>query len=279
MESVFLGVRYPLAHAAGYRGTKADMRKDLYADIRRELQERSPKPPRLRCFKPHHMGHPVTPPILRTSEPEKAGSWIQMCWGTHSEVECNRPFVLVPPLGVEHALHSPFPCLCAIQKELEQVARVSQPVNRNEERLSSPPSSPVPFNFTSSPSTRRFSSPPTSLPPSSSPPSSPVLRNPNMDAQDAQEEETLADATVSVKFWVKDVPAGPVNIDLETENGKLFLGNHKVALGELYVEKSPMDVYNAGKGIWEPFTWAGGIDVGHRKELLIRERGLSIVIG
>ncbi|KAL0568200.1 hypothetical protein V5O48_013792 [Marasmius crinis-equi] len=258
--------RYPLAHAGGYRGTKTEMRKGVNADIRRELQLRSRKPPRLRWYRPHHQGHPVTSPILCTAKPEKAGSWIQLCKGDHVQVGCARPFVLVPPLGEDHAQEAPFAQLYAIRKELAQIPRGSAQHSgpQRHEQLSTPPSSPVMIDLTLSPT----------VGPISSPPSSPLLGVLTL----AGANDHKSRVKVSARFWVNNAAAPPIRVDLETEAGTLYLEKHKEPLGRLGVEKTPMDFFNKRRGRWEAFTWAEGVDLRGKKEVAIKERGLQVVI-
>ncbi|KAL0568897.1 hypothetical protein V5O48_013077 [Marasmius crinis-equi] len=265
-------VKYPLAHAGGYRGTKTAMRKAVNGDIRRELQLRSPKPPRSRWFRPHHQGHPTTAPILCTSKPEKAGSWIQMCNSNHVQVGCGRPFVLVQPLGGEHALQSPFRELYAIRNELAQVPRAHSLSSGTlglgtggcDPALTTPPSSPVIIDLTLSPAHCATSS---------SPPSSPVLG-----ATRGRLNESAMVDTVSAKFWITDAAVSPVCVDLECQGGLLYLEKYKEPLGRVGVEKTPMEYYNTRRRCWEAFTWAGGIQLRGKKDIAIKAKGLDVAL-
>ncbi|KAL0563491.1 hypothetical protein V5O48_018577 [Marasmius crinis-equi] len=277
-------VKYPLAHAAGFRGTKTEMCKEVNARIRQKLVLCSPKPPYSRCFRPHHQGHPVTAPILCINKTEKAGSWIQLvsAYCMLGWVYSERTFysaeaimlrwgAVVPLYWWSHLGRSMrcrvlFDQLYAVRKELAQVPRASahdrdtvRLARSNEDVLSTPPSSPVFVNLTLSP--------PLGL--TSSPPSSPgVLVRTVKGRKD----------TVLAKFWIDNASASPVPVDLTTQGGVLYLDPFKEPLGHVGVERTPMDFYNERKKHWEQFTWAGGIDLRGKKEVDIRQRGLDVIL-
>ncbi|KAL0572309.1 hypothetical protein V5O48_009655 [Marasmius crinis-equi] len=294
--------RYPLAYAAGFEGSKSEMRAQVNLHIRDELAAASPAPPRSKWFKSHHLGHAVTQPILRTSELDKAGSWIQFCKNRFSSVECRRPKVLKPPLGIDHALQPPFVTLYAVRDELAPV-----PLGRRPRRMLADLPPPVHAGTSSrtigvssslsSINSEHLSLPSSpSMPPTSSPPSSPVSSvidltmeesedecrssplSSAVDLSTTQSERENEPAKVLVKFWLRDFGKSPKTVWLQCERGAVCLDTHKVLLGEHRVEKCVMEAYSRGRKRWEGITWAGNIQVDGSSDLLIREKGMKVEI-
>ncbi|KAL0565291.1 hypothetical protein V5O48_016735 [Marasmius crinis-equi] len=279
--------RYPLAYAAGFSGTKSEMRSQVNAIIREELRAASPPPPRSKWFKPHHQGHSVTAPIMRTSEPHKAGSWIQFCTNQFASVQCGRPKVLKAPLDLTHATQPPFASLYAVRQELSPIPAGRQPPRNIDEplapktsasstaivsRASSPPQ-PASSSPISSPTFPRWSSPP--LAATSSVPTSPASSVIDLTLEDSGVENQPAN--VVVKFWVKNLDK-PVKVRLECESSLLTLDKNKEFLGRFEVEKCPMQRYLRGRKRWVDITWAGPIKLEGSGELWLREKGMEVTI-
>ncbi|KAL0563318.1 hypothetical protein V5O48_018753 [Marasmius crinis-equi] len=264
--------QYPLAHAAGLTGSKAEMRKQNNHLVREELQRLSPCPPRSRWFKVDCLGHPVMSPQMRTQDPAKAGSWFQLCRKPKS-FGCQMPMELKAPLGIHHASLPPFDKLYAVRDELQETTHARKSTLeevRDEVHDDSPaPSSPIDLSLRSSPGAALIGSSPRPAPVASSPASSVI----NLTLDD-EEKDYVGLGFRRLKIWVKG--KDPVVVELPAINGKVRLAGQKWKLGEAGVEKKPMEWYDMSSKKWRSFLWSDQLGGNGDALIKLREAGLEI---